>query len=50
LLWAGGEKHLGKGSKHQLARLLVSAAADRLNEREAIETGSDQDSRPAPGY
>ena len=50
LLWAGGEKHLGRGSKHQLARLLVSAAADRLNEREAIETGSDQDPRPAPGH
>jgi phosphopantothenoylcysteine decarboxylase/phosphopantothenate--cysteine ligase len=49
LLWPGGERHLGKGSKRQLARLLVSAAADRLRERESIETRTDQDSRPASG-
>jgi phosphopantothenoylcysteine decarboxylase/phosphopantothenate--cysteine ligase len=50
LLWPGGEKPLGRGSKRQLARLLVGAAADRLREGEAIETGSDQNTRPASGY
>ena len=50
LLWPGGERHLGKGSKRDLARLLVSAAADHLRERESIETRTDQDSRPASGY
>jgi phosphopantothenoylcysteine decarboxylase/phosphopantothenate--cysteine ligase len=49
LLWPGGERHLGKGSKRQLARSLVSAAADRLRDRESIETRTDQDSRPASG-
>lgn len=49
LMWPGGEKPLGRGSKRHLARLLVSAAADRLREGETIETGSDQDTRSASG-
>jgi phosphopantothenoylcysteine decarboxylase/phosphopantothenate--cysteine ligase len=49
LFWPGGEKRLGRGSKRRLARLLVSAAADRLREGEAIETRSDQNTRPASG-
>ena len=50
LLWPGGEKRLGRGSKRRLARLLVGAAADRLREGEVIETGSDQNTRPASGH
>jgi phosphopantothenoylcysteine decarboxylase/phosphopantothenate--cysteine ligase len=50
LLWPGGEKRLGRGSKRKLARLLVSAAADRLREGDSIETGSHQNTRPASGY
>jgi len=49
LLWAGGEKDLGRGTKEQLARQLIGAVADRLREREDVETRSDQDTRSPAG-
>jgi phosphopantothenoylcysteine decarboxylase/phosphopantothenate--cysteine ligase len=44
-----GKKSLGTGSKQELARLLISEVAARLNGKECIETGSDKNTRSAPG-
>lgn len=44
-----GKKSLGTGSKQELARLLINEIAARLNGKECIETGSDKNTRPAPG-
>ena len=44
LISAQGEKPLGRGSKQQLAALLIDEIAARLDGREDIETRSDQDS------
>jgi phosphopantothenoylcysteine decarboxylase/phosphopantothenate--cysteine ligase len=44
LLTPQGEKPLGRGSKQRLAALLIDEIAARLNDREGIETRSDQDS------
>jgi phosphopantothenoylcysteine decarboxylase/phosphopantothenate--cysteine ligase len=41
ILAPGGEKDLGKGSKRQLAQLLVAEVAERLKGMDDIETGSD---------
>jgi phosphopantothenoylcysteine decarboxylase/phosphopantothenate--cysteine ligase len=49
ILAPDGEKHLGKGSKHQLARLLVEEVAARLKGIEGIETCPDKNTRPASG-
>lgn len=49
LLSMEGEKPLGKGSKLQLARMLISEIAASLKGIETIETRSDKDTRPAPG-
>jgi phosphopantothenoylcysteine decarboxylase/phosphopantothenate--cysteine ligase len=44
-----GKKSLGTGSKQDLARLLISEVAARLNGKECIETGSDKNTRSTPG-
>ena len=44
LISAQGEKPLGRGSKQQLAVLLIDEIAARLNGREDVENRSDQDS------
>ena len=49
LLSMEGEKPLGKGSKTQLARLLISEIAASLKGIENVETRSDKNTRPAPG-
>jgi phosphopantothenoylcysteine decarboxylase/phosphopantothenate--cysteine ligase len=49
LLPGGEEKHLGEGSKPQLARLLVDEIAVRLKGIERIEIHSDKDTRLASG-
>ncbi len=49
ILVPGGEKYLGKGSKQELARLLIEEAAARMKEKERIETRSDKNIRPASG-
>ena len=49
ILTPDGEKHLGKGSKHQLARLLIEEVAARLKGIEGIETCPDKNTRPASG-
>jgi phosphopantothenoylcysteine decarboxylase/phosphopantothenate--cysteine ligase len=49
ILVPDGEKHLGKGSKLHLARLLVEEVAARLKEIEGIETCPDKSTRPASG-
>jgi phosphopantothenoylcysteine decarboxylase/phosphopantothenate--cysteine ligase len=49
ILVPGGEKHLGKGSKQELARLLVAEVIARLKVTDNIETGSDKSTRSAPG-
>jgi phosphopantothenoylcysteine decarboxylase/phosphopantothenate--cysteine ligase len=49
LFTADGEKHLGKGSKRQLARALIGEVAARLQGMEQGETRSDKDSRSPPG-
>jgi len=49
LLTPDGEKHLGKGSKQQLAGLLIEEVAARLKGIEGIETCSDKNTRPASG-
>jgi phosphopantothenoylcysteine decarboxylase/phosphopantothenate--cysteine ligase len=41
ILAPGGDKDLGKGSKRQLAQLLVAEVAERLKGMDDIETGSD---------
>jgi phosphopantothenoylcysteine synthetase/decarboxylase len=49
ILTRDGEKHLGKGSKQQLAGLLIEEVAARLKGIEGIETCSDKNTRPASG-
>jgi len=49
LLTPDGDKHLGKGSKQQLAGLLIEEVAARLKGIEGIETCSDKNTRPASG-
>jgi phosphopantothenoylcysteine decarboxylase/phosphopantothenate--cysteine ligase len=49
LITPDGEKPLGKGSKEELARLLIQEIAARLDQRDDIETGSNQDSRRTAG-
>ncbi len=49
ILVPGGEKYLGKGSKQELARLLIEEAAARMKEKERIEARPDKNIRPAPG-
>ncbi len=49
ILTPDGEKHLGKGSKQQLAGLLIEEVAARLKGIEGIETCSDKNTRPASG-
>ncbi len=44
LVTAEGEKSLGRGPKQRLAALLIDEIAARLNDREGIETRTDQDS------
>lgn len=50
LLTPDGEIALGKGSKRELARRLITEVAGRLKGMGDDETGSDQDSRPATGH
>ena len=49
ILVPGGEKHLGKGSKQQLARLLIEEVAAQLKGIEGIEPCPDKNTRPASG-
>jgi phosphopantothenoylcysteine decarboxylase/phosphopantothenate--cysteine ligase len=49
ILSPDGEKHLGKGSKQHLARLLVKEIAARLKGIESIDTSPDKNNRPASG-
>jgi len=49
VLVPGGEKHLGKGSKQQLARLLIEEVSARLEGNESIESRPDKSTRPASG-
>jgi phosphopantothenoylcysteine decarboxylase/phosphopantothenate--cysteine ligase len=49
ILAPDGEKNLGRGSKQQLARLLIGEVAARLKEIEGIETCPDKSTRPASG-
>jgi phosphopantothenoylcysteine decarboxylase/phosphopantothenate--cysteine ligase len=49
ILVPGGEKHLGKGSKQQLARLLIEEVSVRLKGNESIESCPDKSTRPASG-
>jgi phosphopantothenoylcysteine decarboxylase/phosphopantothenate--cysteine ligase len=49
ILVPDGEKNLGRGSKQQLARLLIEEVAARLKEIEGIETCPDKSTRPASG-
>ncbi len=49
ILVPDGEKYLGKGSKQQLARLLIEEVAARLKGIEGIETCPDKSTRPASG-
>lgn len=42
ILIPGGEKNLGKGSKRQLAQLLIAEVAAKLKGNEHIETGPDK--------
>jgi len=48
ILVPGGEKDLGKGSKQQLARLLMEEVAARLKGMENSETCPDKNTRPPP--
>jgi phosphopantothenoylcysteine decarboxylase/phosphopantothenate--cysteine ligase len=50
LLTPDGEFPLGAGSKRHLARLLLEEVARRLKGTDHVETGSDQDTRPASGH
>jgi phosphopantothenoylcysteine decarboxylase/phosphopantothenate--cysteine ligase len=43
------EQNLGKGSKKELARLLIEAIAARLKDENSVETRSDKSNRPASG-
>ena len=49
LLSPQGEQTLGRGSKRELATLLIAQVAMRLEGMESSETGSDKDSRSAAG-
>jgi phosphopantothenoylcysteine decarboxylase/phosphopantothenate--cysteine ligase len=49
ILVPDGEKYLGKGSKQDLARLLIAEVAARFKEIESIETCPDKSTRPASG-
>jgi phosphopantothenoylcysteine decarboxylase/phosphopantothenate--cysteine ligase len=49
ILVPDGEKYLGKGSKQELARLLMAEVATRIKEIERIETCPDKSTRPASG-
>lgn len=49
ILVPGGEKNLGKGSKQELARLLIEEAAARMKEMRTIEARPDKNIRPATG-
>jgi phosphopantothenoylcysteine decarboxylase/phosphopantothenate--cysteine ligase len=49
LLTGDSEQYLGKGSKQQLAELLIEAVAARLQGQEGFETNSDKSNRPASG-
>ena len=49
ILVPGGEKYLGKGSKQDLARLLIEEAAEHMKEKERIEARPDKNIRPASG-
>ena len=49
ILVPDGEKHLGKGNKQQLARLIIGEVAALLKENEGSETHPDKSTRPASG-
>jgi phosphopantothenoylcysteine decarboxylase/phosphopantothenate--cysteine ligase len=49
ILVPDGEKYLGKASKQDLARLLITEVAARIKEIESIETCPDKSTRPASG-
>jgi len=49
LITPSGEQNLGKGSKLELARLLIKAVAARLKDEKNSETRSDKSNRPATG-
>jgi phosphopantothenoylcysteine decarboxylase/phosphopantothenate--cysteine ligase len=49
ILVPDGEKHLGKGSKQQLAQLIIEEVVVRLKENEGSETSPDKSTRPASG-
>lgn len=49
LITPTGEQNLGKGSKKELARLLIEAVAARLKDEKNIETSSNKGNRPATG-
>ena len=49
ILVPGGEKYLGKGSKQELARLLIEEAAACMKEKRGIEARPDKNTRPAAG-
>ena len=49
ILVPDGEKHLGKGNKQQLARLIIEEVAALLKENEGSETRPDKSTRPASG-
>jgi phosphopantothenoylcysteine decarboxylase/phosphopantothenate--cysteine ligase len=49
LITPDGEQNLGKGSKQELAWLLIEAIAARLKDENSIETRSDKSNRPASG-
>lgn len=49
ILAPDGEKYLGKGSKHELARKLIEEVAERLKADNRIESRPDKNPRPASG-
>ena len=49
VLTPDGEKHLGKGSKRQLARLLIEEIAEKINGTETSEPRPDKNSGQASG-
>jgi phosphopantothenoylcysteine decarboxylase/phosphopantothenate--cysteine ligase len=49
LITPTGEQNLGKGSKKELARLLIEAVAARLKDEKNIEASSNKGNRPATG-
>jgi phosphopantothenoylcysteine decarboxylase/phosphopantothenate--cysteine ligase len=49
ILAPDGERHLGKGSKRELARMLIEEVAERLKVSKRIESRPDKNTRPASG-